>query len=244
MGTKPKVDTACQSPAVVIVLTTMPDKNKERRKATSCGALTYRVVGETIEVLLIKQFKSKDVWGVPKGHINDDETLEQCAVREVREETGITVKLGIKLQEVVSRYNGEEKTVHTWLAQQVGDDLPRSDDPDSEVADVRWFNIDSLPQLVRYQEPLISDAINVLQNVTKAKQRFIDALLLVHSYAGHVDEWITIKKELLKALPTEMQAAFSTRDPITKKQRPNRFERMLAEKWSELTGREVILTDE
>lgn len=69
-----------------------------------------------------------------------------------------------------------------------------------------------------------------------------EALGLVHSYAGHVDDWLVIKKELLKALPPAERTLFSTRDPVTKKQRTNDFERRVAARWSEMTGRPVVFT--
>lgn len=72
-------------------------------------------------------------------------------------------------------------------------------------------------------------------------QVVIDALNFVYSYASHVDDWLIIKKELLKALPSNERTAFSTRDPITKKQRTNDFELQLAKRWSDLTNRQVIM---
>lgn len=66
------------------------------------------------------------------------------------------------------------------------------------------------------------------------------ALYFVFSYASHVDDWIVIKKELLKALPTEHRTLFSTRHPITKKQQINDFERQIAAQWSKMSGRMVI----
>lgn len=68
------------------------------------------------------------------------------------------------------------------------------------------------------------------------------ALAFVHSYAGHVDDWLVIKKELLKALHPDDRTLFSTRDPVTKKQRTNDFERQVAERWSEMSGRPVVFT--
>jgi len=79
-----------------------------------------------------------------------------------------------------------------------------------------------------------------MQNIND-DTKIIEALNFVFSYAGHVDEWLTIKKELLKALPSKERMAFSTRDPITKKQRTNDFELKLAKCWFDLSGREVIM---
>jgi hypothetical protein len=75
-------------------------------------------------------------------------------------------------------------------------------------------------------------------------EKILEALHEVYSYAGHIDDWIVIKKEMLKCLPVEERKAFSTRDPITKRQRTNEFERVIAQKWQELTQRNVIFKDD
>ena len=72
--------------------------------------------------------------------------------------------------------------------------------------------------------------------------RIVEALEFVHTYASHVDSWIVIKKELLKALPAEDRSLFSTRHPLTKKQSTNEFEQRVIEHWSALTGRPVVFS--
>ena len=64
------------------------------------------------------------------------------------------------------------------------------------------------------------------------------------SFASAVDEWLTVKKLLVNALAPEFRSLFSKRDPITKKQVPNDFDRAVAKRWSKLTGRSVIFTPE
>ena len=140
----------------------MKAENKERRKTTSCGGLPVRHRDGKTEVLLIKQFAHKDAWGIPKGHMNDGETEEQCAAREVREEAGVQVTLGQRLPDVGMAFRNEDKTVISWLCTVVGSEVPNHNDPDSEVADARWFNIDALPQLHVYQRPLLATAIDIL----------------------------------------------------------------------------------
>lgn len=131
-------------------------------RSTSCGALAWRVRDGKLEVLLIKQFSHKDAWGIPKGHVKDGETLEQCALREVKEEAGVAVTLGLRLPDVVTRYRNVLKTVASWLAKVEGDDAPRHDDPDSEVADARWFDAGELPTIYAYQRGLIEGAVRTL----------------------------------------------------------------------------------
>ena len=72
--------------------------------------------------------------------------------------------------------------------------------------------------------------------------KVIEALTFVFGYASNVDDWLIIKKELLKALAPEERKLFSTRDPITKKQCTNDFERQVAECWAEMSGRSVLFS--
>lgn len=143
----------------------MAKKNRHKKKTTSCGAVVWRVRERLLEILLIKQFDHKDSWGIPKGHINESETLEQCGIREVREETGVAIALGVRLPDMHIDRNNEDKTVVSWLARPTGDETPKHDDPDSEVADARWFGIDELPKIHVYQRPLITAAVQSLLRV-------------------------------------------------------------------------------
>lgn len=74
-------------------------------------------------------------------------------------------------------------------------------------------------------------------------EKILEALREVHAYAGNVDSWIVIKKEILKNLHPEERKTFSTRDPKTKKQRINDFEVELAKQWEAITGRQVVFND-
>ena len=146
----------------------MKRKNKVRRKTTSCGGVVWRKNQDgTLSILLIKQFPDKERWGIPKGHAHTGESFEECARREIREETGVSATLGQRLIEVSTSYKDEDKTVISWLAVAEGDDTPRHDDPDNEVADARWFGVDELPEIHLYQRPLIAHAVNMLWEMQK-----------------------------------------------------------------------------
>lgn len=74
-------------------------------------------------------------------------------------------------------------------------------------------------------------------------EKILEALREVHAYAGNVDSWIVIKKEVLKNLPPPERKVFSTRDPLTKRQRTNDLEIELAKQWEAITGRQVVFND-
>lgn len=230
---------------------------RKKRKTLSCGTLTYRYLSDfwkDTEVLLIKQHSHRGNWGIPKGHLDAGETVEQCAIRETKEETGIDVILDVRLQDTIAHYKNEVKTVVTFIAQPTSTNKPRSNDPDSEVADTRWFKVTKLPPIHPYQLDLMKEGLDIIYfrfrtELTRKQQSthdgaITDALNNVFQYASHVDDWLTIKKELLKMLPSDSRRVFSTRDPLTKRQRTNDYERTLANRWSELTGRPVLFRED
>lgn len=67
-----------------------------------------------------------------------------------------------------------------------------------------------------------------------------DVITFVFSYVGDTNDWVTVKKEILKNLPSRYRTLFSTRDPITKKQRMNDFEKFMMKKWFKITGNKLI----
>jgi 8-oxo-dGTP diphosphatase len=109
-----------------------------------------------VQVLLVKPVRNRDSWGVPKGHLDAGESLEECAVREVNEEAGISVRLEERLIDVVTSSSTTDKTVVTWLAQQTCSTTPFP--ADGENVEVKWFSIAGLPKLHSYQNALLKDA--------------------------------------------------------------------------------------
>ena len=73
------------------------------------------------------------------------------------------------------------------------------------------------------------------------EDRLTEGLMFVSRYAGRVEDWATVKKELLKFFTPGERKCFSTRDPLTKAQSLNEFEQALIEKWFLITGTRLIL---
>jgi 8-oxo-dGTP diphosphatase len=93
-----------------------------------------------------------DDWTFPKGKAHDGETDEECAVREVHEETGLRCTLGDELpatEYVDSR--GRPKRVRWWRMQPVADD---GFSPNDEVDELRWSTPEEAAALLSYERDL------------------------------------------------------------------------------------------
>jgi 8-oxo-dGTP pyrophosphatase MutT (NUDIX family) len=87
-------------------------------------------------------------WCIPKGHLEQDETSEQAAIREVFEETGLEAQIIQHLGEVNYQFiqDGSKisKTVHVYLMQQTGGELSFDKDPHKEASQLEWVQVSEL----------------------------------------------------------------------------------------------------
>lgn len=102
---------------------------------------------------------------LPKGTPDGDETLQQTAVREVREETGLEVKPGENLGAVEYWFTMDgvryHKQVFHWLMEAVGGDTSQHDHEFDEVA---WMPLADAHRVVKYknQRQIIAEAATLL----------------------------------------------------------------------------------
>lgn len=83
----------------------------------SCGAVVFRKINDEYRYLLIRNRRSSN-WSFPKGHVENNETAEQTAIREVLEETGLHIKIlpGFKSKSEYTIQNKIKKTVQIFVA--------------------------------------------------------------------------------------------------------------------------------
>jgi len=99
------------------------------------------------EVLVVHRERYDD-WSFPKGKRERGESDEDCALREVEEETGLRCALGAELPSTsYTDGHGRPKRVRYWLMEPVGGDLAY----DHEVDAARWVTLEEARDVLTYQ---------------------------------------------------------------------------------------------
>lgn len=119
----------------------------------SYGIVPFRNGPHGLEVLLV-QHRKDHYWGFPKGHLEEDEDAFSGAVRELFEETHLTVDALLCDETFIDHYQFEadgqivEKTVTYFAAHASGEIKVQ----DSEILQARWFTIETALETITYDE--------------------------------------------------------------------------------------------
>jgi len=135
--------------------------NMDKKRIIAAGGL---VTNEKNEVLLIFR---RGFWDLPKGKLDNGESIEACALREVQEETGLsTIQLGkfisITLHEYFDTYLKEEviKESHWYHMKILGDPIliPQTEE---DITLIKWVPLKELPKYFTKTYPNIIEVINL-----------------------------------------------------------------------------------
>ena len=124
----------------------------------SCGAVVF----DEDKVLVVKHRAGHIDF--PKGHVEENETEEETAIREVKEETNIDiVTKGCRNTVHYSPMKGVEKEVVFFAADKVGGEiLPQLE----EVSEVRWISVEEIKTILTYDT-----AIEVFEKIYDERKK-------------------------------------------------------------------------
>lgn len=155
----------------------------------AAGGVVWRIVDGKLRVLLIHRTKYRDVT-LPKGKVDPGEMLAETAAREIHEETGIRVHLGVPIG--VSRYrlpSKRTKIVHYWSAEATEPAIRTSSFvPNKEIAALEWVSLKKARTRLSYPVD-----VEILENFARLIDEGIlqtfPIIALRHAKALPREEW-------------------------------------------------------
>jgi 8-oxo-dGTP pyrophosphatase MutT (NUDIX family)/phosphohistidine phosphatase SixA len=163
----------------------------------AAGALCWRpAAGGGLELLIVRSARWGD-WSWPKGKLDPGETRPECAVREVAEETGAQIELGIPLPSVSYVLpDGRDKSVSYWAARVRETGRPSA--TAEEISDVAWLPVEALRErltrpsdLVPLDALLEADQLGRLDTYPVLVVRHAKARSRAHWPGGEADRPLT-----------------------------------------------------
>jgi len=144
------------------------DPQAAEPEVRAAGAAVWRLAehqGGVFQVLVIHRPRYDD-WSLPKGKREPGEDDDECARREVTEETGVVAPLGRELDPVgYTDRRGRSKLVRYWSMEVPAGAYPAEDFvPNEEVDEIRWLAPAAARDLLSY--PHDRDLVEQLRTVT------------------------------------------------------------------------------
>ncbi|MGO2052656.1 NUDIX hydrolase [Glutamicibacter sp. 287] len=168
----------------------------------AAGAIPWQLRGGELHVLLIHRPRYDD-WSWPKGKLDSGESIPECAIRELREEVGLRLSLGIPLAATAYSVKGKTKVVYYWAAKV---DPALQAVPDGvECDELRWVTAAEAAALLTNPSDLAP-----LEDLRKAhqKQRLesLAFIILRHAKAKPRGKWTRAEGERPLAATGRRQA--------------------------------------
>lgn len=155
----------------------------------AAGAVCWRLVGDEARVLVVHRTQHKDV-SLPKGKVDPGEMLPQTAVREILEETGLGITLGVPLGTVEYVLpNGRPKVVYYWAAEVDEHALQLAKFiPNDEIAALEWLPLDKVRKRLSYEHDIdVIDRFSAL--LEKGRARTFAVIAVRHAKAVPSGNW-------------------------------------------------------
>ncbi|MBQ6384204.1 MAG: NUDIX domain-containing protein [Clostridia bacterium] len=136
------------------------------KKEKSCGAVVWKK--ENGKILFLIEHMALGHISLPKGHVEGNETEEETALREIREETNLEVRLDTGFRHVVtySPRSGILKDVVFFIAEAVSDRLINQE---CEVSALEWLPFEQALKILTYttDRDILSLAAEYLKEAEK-----------------------------------------------------------------------------
>lgn len=135
------------------------DNNYKVEHVVSAGGVIFRNTLDSFEIVICRR---KDKWMLPKGTPETGESLEETALREVKEETGLSTNILCPLKKIhynfLSGKKHFEKDVYFYLMNPTGGDFTEHD---NEFDSIHWINLAQMKDYMTYETDI--DVIKIAE---------------------------------------------------------------------------------
>lgn len=147
-------------------------KNRMKYDIISAGGVVYHRKNGKMFYLLLKHSGGKKHWDLPKGHLDKGESIEECAIREVIEETGLKkheliFKGELDHKNIYSKFyklrKSKIKVVHLFLFESMSEKIILS----HEHSKFKWLEIQEIETKLTYQtsRPAFEEARQLIEKI-------------------------------------------------------------------------------
>ncbi|PGZ94320.1 NUDIX hydrolase [Bacillus sp. AFS029533] len=114
--------------------------------------VVYTLIYDEVTNSVLMVQNENEVWTLPGGAVEENETLKQAAVREAFEETGLEVEVGniVAINEAFFPERGHHAILITFSAKIIGGDLVIS--REEEILQIKWMDLQTANQLMPYHK--------------------------------------------------------------------------------------------
>jgi 8-oxo-dGTP diphosphatase len=143
------------------------DVTKYERPSVTTDVVIFGVVDETLKVLLVKRksWPFEGMWAIPGGFVRIEESLEEAAYRELKEETGVDSD-DVYLEQLYT-FGDPQRDPRTRVITVAYFALVSADqikpEAASDAADVGWFSVYNPPPLAFDHADILDYAITRLR---------------------------------------------------------------------------------
>ena len=133
------------------------------KKIIAAGGLVFN---DKNELLMIFR---RGKWDLPKGKLDEDESIEACAVREVQEETGLSVELqnfiGLTYHEYFDKYSRQDVRKEThWFKMHAPDAQQLVPQTEEDIEEIEWVDKKDIAEKLNNSYPNIVEIINKIED--------------------------------------------------------------------------------
>ncbi len=145
-------------------------KNNGSPYAITAGGVVYKLIDNTMSYLLLLRNDDPVTYHLPKGTLHIDETLEECALREIREESGaetrLTAYLGATTDQFTYKDTYFDKTTHYFAAEYIKNVAAMDNEHDDSI----WCSFDDavakLTKGVKQEQQFLKRCHNYINTIT------------------------------------------------------------------------------